>query len=132
VVPVAPLAPPAAAVPVAPPPPTPAPLETPAPAVAYPAAFAGTTLVTVTSTPAGAEVRDAEDRFLGTTPFDLRVPTSKPLQLTLRHDGYRPASLNKAVEGERMSLSVTLKSARTDPYESKPKKRSVGYKDDPY
>ena len=131
-VPVAPAAPPAAAAPVAPPPPAPAPLETPTPAVAYPAAFAGTTLVTVTSKPAGAEVRDAEDRFLGTTPFDLRVPTSKPLQLTLRHDGYRPASLNKAVEGERMSLSVTLKSARTDPYESKPKKRSVGYKDDPY
>ena len=88
--------------------------------------------MTVTSTPAGAEVRDAEDKFLGTTPFDLRVPSSKPLQLTLRHDGYRPASLNKAVEGERMSLSVTLKSARSDPYESKPNKRSVGYKDDPY
>ena len=123
---------PAAAVPVAPPPPAPAPAETTALAVAYPAAFAGTTLVTVTSTPAGAEVRDAEDQFLGTTPFDLRVPTKKPLQLTLRHDGYRPASLNKAVEGERMSLSVTLKSARTDPYESKPTKRSVGYKDDPY
>jgi len=132
-VPVAPLAPdspPAAASPIAPP--APAPLETPAPAVAYPAAFAGTTLVTVTSNPAGAEVRDAEDKFLGTTPFDLRVPTSKPLQLTLRHDGYRPASLSKAVEGERMSLSVTLKSARTDAYESKPHKRSVGYKDDPY
>jgi serine/threonine-protein kinase len=123
---------PTAAVPVAPPPPAPAPLETPAPAVAYPAAFAGTTLVTVTSTPAGAEVRDAEDHFLGTTPFDLRVPSKKPLQLTLRHDGYRPASLSKAVKGERMSLSVTLKSARTDPYESKPDKRSVGYKDDPY
>jgi serine/threonine-protein kinase len=123
---------PAAAVPVASPPPAAAPPETPAPAVAYPAAFAGTTLVTVTSTPAGAEVRDAEDQFLGTTPFDLRVPTKKPLQLTLRHDGYRPASLSKAVKGERMSLSVTLKSARTDPYESKPNKRSVGYKDDPY
>jgi len=134
-VPVGPLgpdAPPAAAVPVAPSQPAPAPLETPAPAVAYPAAFAGTTLVTVTSTPAGAEVRDAEDKFLGTTPFDLRVPSSKPLKLTLRHDGYRPASLKKAVEGERMSLSVTLKSARADPYESKPHKRSVGYKDDPY
>ena len=132
VAPLAPDAPPVAAVPVAPSQPAPAPLETPAPAVAYPAAFAGTTLVTVTSTPAGAEVRDAEDKFLGTTPFDLRVPTSKPLQLTLRHDGYRPASLNKTVEGERMSLSVTLKSARTDAYESKPHKRSVGYKDDPY
>jgi len=132
VVPLAPDPPPAAAVPVAPPPPAPAPLETPAPAVAYPAAFAGTTLVTVSSTPAGAEARDAGDRFLGTTPFDLRVPSSKPLQLTLRHDGYRTATLSKAVEGERMSLSVTLKRARTDPYESKPDKRSVGYKDDPY
>jgi serine/threonine-protein kinase len=132
VAPLAPAAPPAAAVAVGPPPPAPAPPETPAPAVAYPAAFAGTTLVTVASTPAGAEVRDAEDKFLGTTPFDLRVPNSKPLQLTLRHDGYRPASLKKAVEGERMSLSVTLKTARADPYESKPHKRSVGYKDDPY
>jgi len=128
VAPLPPPAPPEAVVPVAPPPPAPAPLETTAPA----AASAATTLVTVTSTPAGAEVRDAEDQFLGTTPFDLRVPTSKPLKLTLRHDGYRPASLNRTVEGERMSLSVTLKSARTDRSESKPNKRSVGYKDDPY
>ena len=128
VAPLPPAAPPEAVIPVAPPPPAPAPLETTAPADAS----AATTLVTLTSTPAGAEVRDAEGQFLGTTPFDLRVPTSKPLKLTLRRDGYRPASLNKTAEGERMSLSVTLKSARTERSESKPNKRSVGYKDDPY
>ena len=56
----------------------------------------GTTLVTVTSTPAGAAVLDADDRLLGTTPFDLRVPTDKPLQLTLRHDGYKPLHAEEA------------------------------------
>jgi hypothetical protein len=116
----------AAGAPVAPPEP-PAALQP-----VYPTAYAGTTLVTVTSIPTGVEVRDADDRFLGTTPFDLRVRSSQLLRLTLRQDGYRPASLKKRVEGERMSLSVTLKSAKSDPYESRPNKRSVGYKEDPY
>jgi serine/threonine protein kinase len=98
----------------------------------YPAVFAGTTLVTVTSIPNGAEVHDGHGRFLGTTPFDLRVPTDKALQLTFRQNGYRPISLNKKLEGERVSLNVTMKSAKADPYESRPNKRSVGYKDDPY
>src|SRR5256885_9691032 len=89
-------------------------------------------LVTVISIPSGAEVRDADDRFLGTTPFDLRVPSSRALQLTLRHDGYRPVSLNKKVDGERETLSVTMKNAKGDAYESRPKRNSAGYKDDPY
>ena len=133
--PVASAPPVAAAIPV--PPPAPAPMVTPAPPPAapapapYPVALEGTTLVMVTSTPSGAEVHDASDRFLGTTPFDLRVPTGKPLRLTLRHTGYRPVPVNRKVEGERMSLKVTLKSAKSDPYESQPN-QSAGYKDDPY
>jgi len=98
----------------------------------YPTAYAGTTLVTVISNPSGAEVRDADGRFLGTTPFDLRVPSSRSLHLTLRHDGYRPVSLNKKVDGEHETLSVTMKNAKGDAYESRPKRNSAGYKDDPY
>jgi serine/threonine-protein kinase len=106
----------------------------PAPeATSYRTANAGTTLVSVSSTPSGAEVRDADDRLLGMTPFDLRVPAASPLQLTLRHEGFKPVTLKKKVEGERVSLSVTMKKeGRTDPYEVVPHKRSVGYKDDPY
>jgi hypothetical protein len=98
----------------------------------YPTANTSTTLVTVNSVPTGAEVRDVDDRFLGTTPFDLRVPSNRPLQLTLRHDGYRAAAVNQKVDGERETLSISLKSAKAEPYEPRPKKRSVGYKDDPY
>jgi hypothetical protein len=101
----------------------------------YQTANAGTTLVTVTSTPSGAEVRDIDDRLLGMTPFDLRVPTAKALQLTLKHDGFKPVTLKKKAEGEHISLSVTMKQdKKTDPYEvvPSPSKRSVGYKDDPY
>ena len=99
----------------------------------YQTANAGTTLVAVTSTPSGAEVRDADDRMLGMTPFDLRIPTAKPLQLTLRHAGFKPVTLKKKVDGDRVSLSVTMKKdARTDSGEAMPNKRSVGYKDDPY
>ncbi|HYS10185.1 MAG TPA: protein kinase [Myxococcales bacterium] len=109
-------------------PPAPAPPAQPD----YPASFAGTTLVMVTSMPSGAEVHDAANRFVGLTPFDLRVPNNKPLQLTVRHDGYRPATINRKISGVRMSLNVTLKSARTDPYEPHSVKKSIGYKDDPY
>ena len=99
----------------------------------YQTANAGTTLVTVTSTPSGAEVRDADERMLGVTPFDLRTPSARPLQVTLRHDGFKPVTLKKKVEGERVSLSVTLKKdGRTDALDGTSRKRSVGYKDDPY
>ncbi len=111
--------------------PEPAPAPEPA-RTAYQAATAGTTLVTLTSTPAGAEVRDAADRFLGTTPFDLRVPSGAPLQLALRHHGYRAAWIKRKVGGERMSLNIVMKDAKAAPYESRPGKRSVGYKEDPY
>ena len=126
----APPPPVAAATPVPPAAPTTtaAPAEPPSP---YQTANNGTTLVTVTSTPSGAEVRDVDDRLLGMTPFDLRVPALKPLQLTLRHEGFKPVTLKKKPEGERISLSVTMKQLKTDPYEM-PNKRSVGYKDDPY
>jgi serine/threonine-protein kinase len=106
-------------------PPAQAPAVVVAPAVAM-------TLVTLTSTPSGAEVHDAGDKFLGTTPFDLKVPSKEPLQLTLRLHGYRATPVKRVVEGERMSLNVTMKSAKADPYESRPIRRSVGYKDDPY
>ena len=100
--------------------------------IGYQTANAGTTLVTVTSTPSGAEVRDIDDRLLGMTPFDLRVPAQKPLQLTLRHEGFKPVTLKKKAEGEHISLSVTMKKdAKADAYDVIPK-RSVGYKDDPY
>ena len=98
----------------------------------YQTANAGTTLVTVTSTPSGAEVHDADDRMLGMTPFDLRTPSAKPLQLTLRHEGFKPVTLKKKVDGERISLSVTMKKDARADSEAMPNKRSVGYKDDPY
>ena len=56
------------------------PALSPAKAGEYQTATAGTTLVTVLSTPTGAEVHDADDRLLGLTPFDLSVPSAKPLQ----------------------------------------------------
>ncbi|HET7787375.1 MAG TPA: serine/threonine-protein kinase [Myxococcales bacterium] len=125
------MATPAAAAPA--PAPAPAPVE-PAPVpvpAAYATANAGTTLVTITSTPSGAAVVDRDDRLVGTTPFDLRVPSDKPLQLTLKHDGYRTYTLKKKVQGEKVSLSVTMKTAKSDGYQT-PNRRSVGYKDDPY
>jgi hypothetical protein len=96
------------------------------------AAIAGTTLVSITSTPDGAEIHDADDRLLGKTPYDLRVPSAKPLQLTLRHDGFRPVQVKKKVDGERVALSVTMKKDKGDSQDVGPNKRSVGYKDDPY
>ncbi len=111
----------------------------PAPSVApasYPTATTGTTLVTVTSQPSGAEVRDVDDRLLGITPFDLRVPSSKALQLTLKHEGFKSLLLKKTVNGDRVAISGTMKrDSRTDLPPSAdplPNKRSVGYKDDPY
>jgi hypothetical protein len=90
-------------------------------------------LVTVSSSPAGAEVHDADDRLLGNTPFELRVPRDRPLQLTLKADGYKPYVIKqKTVSGEKVSLSGTLKKdPRAD--DGKGGRRSgVGYKDDPY
>ena len=102
----------------------------------YETALQGTTLVSVTSTPAGATVQDADDRLLGVTPFELRVPTAKPLLLTLKHDGYKPYLVKQKVSGERMPLAASMK---RDPKADSSKsldqtgsKRSVGYKDDPY
>lgn len=113
--------------------------EAPAPPAApaiYPTATTGTTLVTVTSQPSGAEVRDVDDRLLGMTPFDLRVPASKALQLTLKHDGFKALVLKKTVSGDRIALSGTLKKdPKADLLPSmgpQSNKRSVGYKDDPY
>jgi hypothetical protein len=105
--------------------------EQPVAPTTYQTANAGTTLVTVSSTPSGAAVLDVDSRLLGTTPFDLRVPTAKPLQLTLKLDGFKPLTLKKKPEGERMPLNVTLKK---DPKADDlvPNRRSVGYKDDPY
>ena len=102
---------------------------------AYKTANDGTTLVTVTSTPSGAEVRDADDRMLGMTPFDLHAPTSRALQLTLKHDGFKPLVLKKVVSGEKMALSGTMKKdpkAEVPNGDAVPNKHSVGYKDDPY
>jgi serine/threonine protein kinase len=105
------------------------PVATPA---AYQTANAGTTLVNLTSQPSGAEVRDADERLLGVTPFDLRVASAKPLQLTLRHEGFKPVTVKKKVDGERVALSVTMKKDKGDAQDAQPNKRSVGYKDDPY
>ncbi len=131
------------AVPIAPPqriaaPVVPAPMVAPATATTEPvapSALANTTLLTLTSTPTGAEVRDVDDRMLGVTPFEMRVPSNKPLALTLKADGYKPLPIKqKVVAGERLALSGTLKK---DPKAVKADallggKRSVGYKDDPY
>ncbi len=103
----------------------------PEPAAPTPAPEPPTTLVTITSTPDGSSVRDGDDRFLGTTPFDLRVPAASVLQLTFAHEGYKTATLRKQVDGEHLSLSVSLKSNRHE-RSKRPNRRSVGYKDDPY
>jgi serine/threonine protein kinase len=115
-------------------PPAPAPVAEVAVATpaAYPTAIAGTTLVSVSSQPAGAEIHDADDRLLGLTPFDLRVPSATPLQLTLRHEGFKPVTVKKKVDGERVALSVSMKKDKGDSSDGQPNKRSVGYKDDPY
>jgi serine/threonine protein kinase len=107
------------------------PVVTPQPAPPAPAVLP-VTFVTVTSAPSGAEVRDTSGRFLGKTPLHLRVPSGRFLQLTMRRDGYRPVSLNRKVEGEHETVSVTMRSAKSGAPESKPPKRSTGYKDDPY
>jgi serine/threonine-protein kinase len=108
----------------------------PAPVAAAPAAKpdpnAGTTLVQVASDPAGAEVRDEADQVVGTTPFELRVPSAKTVQLRFRRDGFRAATVKKMVEGERTALSVTLKRDKGAAAATQMGKRSVGYKDDPY
>jgi serine/threonine-protein kinase len=125
----------AAARPVAAPAVAPPPADPAAAGAGYQTANAGTTLVTVTSTPSGSEVRDADDRLLGMTPFDLRAPISKPLQLTLRHEGFKPLVIKKTVAGEHMALAGTLKKdPKADLSSEGPasNKRSVGYKDDPY
>ena len=90
------------------------------------------TFVTVTSAPSGAEVRDTNGHLLGRTPLHLRVPSGRILQITVRRDGYRPVSLSRKVEGEHAAVSVTMRSAKSGAPESRPQKRSTGYKDDPY
>jgi len=101
-----------------------------------PTALTGTTLVRVVSTPSGAEVRDVDERILGNTPFEMRVPSNKPLQLTLRAEGYKPLVLKAAkVIGERLDLPATLKpdpkvNIKADPLLGS--KHTAGYKDDPY
>jgi hypothetical protein len=97
---------------------------------AYQTANSNTTLVSLSSTPSGAEIRDADDRMLGLTPFDFRVPSSRPLQLTLRHEGYKPVKVQKKVDGEHVAVSVSMKKDKSSDTELN--KRSVGYKDDPY
>jgi len=112
-----------------------APAAEPAPST-VPTALTGTTLVHVISSPSGAEVRDIDERVLGNTPFDLRVPSNKPLQLTLRADGYKPAVLKERnITGERVELTGALKRDPKSGAKAEPgngSKRSVGYKDDPY
>jgi serine/threonine-protein kinase len=93
---------------------------------------AATTLVILTSAPAGAEVRDARNRLLGMTPFQVRIQSGKPLELALRHRGYRPVWLSRKVDGEKMSLHVTMRDAKVRASDAMSAKRSVGYKEDPY
>jgi serine/threonine-protein kinase len=100
-----------------------------------PTALANTTLVTVVSTPAGAAVHDVEDRLLGATPFELRVPSNQPLQLILRAQGFRPGLVRQqTVAGERLTLSVALKREAKQPPSAPPpgRGRTGSYKEDPY
>ena len=91
----------------------------------------GTTLVSILSVPSGSQVRDADDRLLGTTPFDVRLPTARPVVFSVQHDGFKPVTLRQTPAGEKMPISVTLKKdSKSDSRE--PNKRSVGYKEDPY
>jgi serine/threonine protein kinase len=92
-----------------------------------------TTLVSVSSNPDGAEVRDLADRLLGVTPMSLRVPSDEPLRITLRRKGFKPVTVLDKARGEHISVAVTMKrDARAEPSLPNPNKRSVGYRDDPY
>jgi serine/threonine-protein kinase len=104
------------------------------PGPAYQPASAGMTLVTLTSSPSGAEVNDADGRALGRTPVDLPVSAGKPLELILKLEGYKPFPVvRRSLSGERLAISATLKK---EPPKGEPQRptvrRSVGYKDDPY
>jgi hypothetical protein len=115
----------------------PAPVQLPSNPVepVAPSVSANTTLLKLTSTPSGAEVRDVDDRMLGTTPFEMRVPSNKQVQLTLKAEGYKPLVVKKVVAGETVALTGTLKrdpKAGAGPEPLLGGKRSGGYKDDPY
>jgi len=108
------------------------------PRPAYQPATAGLTVVTLTSTPSGADVNDADGRVLGHTPMDLPVSAGKPLQLMLKLDGYKPFPVaRRSLSGNRVAISATLKKepSKVEPQpatRAQPTHRSVGYKDDPY
>ena len=108
------------------------------PRPAYQPATAGLTVVTLTSTPSGADVNDADGRVLGRTPMDLPVSAGKPLQLMLKLDGYKPFPVvRRSLSGDRVAISATLKKepSKVDAQpaaRAQPARRSVGYKDDPY
>jgi eukaryotic-like serine/threonine-protein kinase len=106
----------------------------PPPPPVYQQASAGVTVVSLSSTPSGAEVSDADGRALGRTPLDVPVSAGKALQLTLTLAGYRPFPVvRKSLSGDRVVISATLKKEPTrSERKPEPPARSVGYKDDPY
>ena len=114
--------------------PAPAAAASPPPRPAYQPASAGVTVVSLTSTPSGAEVNDADGRTLGRTPLDLPATAGKPLQLMLKLDGYKAFPiLRQSVSGDRVAISAALKKEAQRPERKpEPPPRSVGYKDDPY
>jgi tRNA A-37 threonylcarbamoyl transferase component Bud32 len=97
---------PAAAPVVIPKPPPEAPR--PAPPPPEPEKPPATVVLTIDSTPAGAEVVDSQGTFLGNTPFEGRFPAGGgTAQLSLQKDGFRPKRLTLSL-GRDQRLSVTL------------------------
>lgn len=69
--------------------------------------------VTITSTPPGATVRDADERVLGTTPtmFVLTVPAGQPAEerrFTLELPGHRPATVHGSTASPALVLHAAL------------------------
>jgi hypothetical protein len=88
-------------------------------------------LVTVSTRPSGAEVRDGNDRVLGTTPLDVRVRSGEQLRLTLQLNGYQSVSVNQRIDGDYDVVRVAMQ--RAEPVtQPKPREPLAGYKKDPY
>jgi serine/threonine-protein kinase len=106
---------------VTPPPSRPAPQPPPPPVEKAPA----TVVISIDSTPAGAEVVDASGTVLGNTPFVGRFPAGEgQAKLGLQKEGFRAKHLTLPLERDQ-TLSVTLEkrpaAPRPRPAPAKPK-----------
>ena len=69
-------------------------------------------MVTINSTPPGAEVATAHHDF-GTTPFSVRLKIGGNYSFTFTHDGYRTVTRRfRVTEDPDQEMNVTLHHAR--------------------